>query len=269
MARLFCLLFLCVALAMSLAPRPASAQIGVASVIKNEVNGSVGGRTRVLRVGTSVFRNDVITTGADSSAQLLFRDETSLTLGANAKLVLDRFVYDPNAKSGDIAVSIAQGAFRFVTGSADPSSYKIGTPVATLGIRGTIVEGYLNPATGTMVIVVVEGSVEVTLADGTVVTVVAGQSLTIDGSGNVISGPETWTGPTLDLDAGIRFVFDDQGNLLHHGGDPLPGWNEFNDALDSRNIDLNFPPPGGGGGAGPVTTPPPPMEGLGPNLDRE
>ncbi len=248
---------------------PARAQIGVASVVKNEVNGSVGGRTRILQVGTSIFRNEVITTGGDSSAQLLFRDETSLTLGANAKLTLDRFVYDPNAKSGDIAVSIAQGAFRFVTGSADPRSYKIRTPVATVGVRGTIVEGYLSAITGILVIVVVEGSVEVQLANGTIVTLTAGQSLAINSSGTVISGPATWTGPTLDLGAGIRFVFDDQGRLLNEGGDPLPGWNDFNDALDSRNINIDFPPPGGGGGgAAPIKAPPPPSEGFSPQLNQ-
>ena len=250
MAQLFCRICFCLLVAVSLVPETAWAEIGVASVVKNEVNGSVGGRTRVLRVGTSVFRNEVITTGANSSTQLLFRDETSLTLGADAKLVLDRFVYDPKAKSGDIAISIAQGAFRFVTGSADPRSYKIKTPVATLGIRGTIVEGYLSPLTGNVIIVVVEGAVEVTLANGTTVTLVAGQSLTINSNGTVGSGPETWTGPTLDLDAGIRFAFDEQGKLLNGGGDPLPDWERLNDALDSRDVDINFPPlppPGRGG----------------------
>jgi hypothetical protein len=66
----------------SLPAGAAPARIGVASVVENEVNGTLGGDTRVLQVGAGVFRNEVITTGRDSSAQLLFRDETSPTLGA-------------------------------------------------------------------------------------------------------------------------------------------------------------------------------------------
>lgn len=226
----------------SLPADAAPARIGVASVVENEVNGTIGGDTRGLRVGAGVFRNEVITTGPDSSAQLLFRDETSLTLGAEARLTLDRFVYDPEAESGDIAVSIGRGAFRFITGSADPNSYRINTPAATLGIRGTIVEGYLGPG-GNGAIVVVEGSITVTLRDGTTLTLNAGEYLVFDANGNITAGPADWTGPTLDLDAGIRFVLDAFGKLLNEGGDRLPRWREFNDALDSRDLDITFPPP--------------------------
>ena len=249
-----------IAAAMMLTVPAYAAQIGVASVVRNDVNGNVGGRARVIQVGTSVFQNEIISTGADSSAQLLFRDETSMTLGADSQLKLDRFVYDPNSKTGDIAVSVAKGAFRFVTGSADPRSYKIQTPVATMGIRGTILEGYLSPLTGMLTIVVVEGSVVVELADGTLVTLNAGQYLTISSTGAVVAGPATWTGPTLDLDAGVRFAFDSQGNLLHQGGDPLPQWTDFNDALDSRDLDVTFPPPDHDSRGAPITSQPPPRE---------
>jgi hypothetical protein len=217
-------------------------KIGVASVVKNDVSGSIGQRTRVYRVGTSVFQNEVVATGPESSAQLLFRDETALTIGANSRITLDRYVYDPNAKSGDIAITIGQGAFRFVTGSADPSSYKIQTRVATMGFRGTIVEGYQSPS-GALVLVVVEGSIVVTLADGTQITVNEGESVTIDENGNLVAGPAPWPGPTLDLDLVFNLLFDDQGNLLTEGDDVLPDWREFNDAQESRGFELNFPPP--------------------------
>lgn len=220
---------------------PASARIGVASVVKNEVNGTLAGRKRVLQVGTSVFRNEVITTGADSSAQLLFSDETSLTIGAQSQITLDRFVYDPRSKTGDIAVSIGRGAFRFITGSADPRSYKLKTPVATIGIRGTIVEGFLD-ALGNFIIVVVEGSAIVELADGTTYTLTAGQYLTVGADGTLVAGPADWTGPTLDLDASVKFILDNQGNWQLDGTDPLPQWFDPNDALDSRNLNETFPP---------------------------
>ncbi len=234
---------------------PAAAQIGVASVVKHQVNGTVGGRTRVLQVGTSVFQNEVITTGDASSAQLLFRDETSLTLGANAELTLDRFVYNPASKTGDIAISVTKGAFRFITGSADPRGYKINTPVASIGIRGTIIEAYLDAA-GNLFIVVVEGTILVTTADGQTITVEAGEFLSVSATGGV-TGPGTWTGPTLNLNSFVRFVLDNLGNLLGHGGDPLPRWNEFNDAIDSRDLDITFPPDSSSPGKGPGPINPP------------
>lgn len=213
-----------------------AARVGVASVVKNQVNGSVAG---VINVGTGVNENEVITTGAESSAQLLFRDETSLTIGANARLTLDRFVYNPNTKTGDVVVNVLQGTFRFVSGSAKPGGYTIRTPVATVGLRGTVIEGFVNAA-GALLLVVVEGSVVVTAADGTTVTVNAGEYITVSSSGQ-ITGPGPWTGRTLDIESGHEFILDtDNPNEQQR--------DQFNDALDSRDLDVTFPPPRDGGG---------------------
>jgi hypothetical protein len=50
---------------------------------------------------------------------------------------LDSFVYDPNAKSGNVVVNAAEGAFRFITGLQASLNYSIRTPFATRGVRGT------------------------------------------------------------------------------------------------------------------------------------
>ena len=207
-------------------------RIGVASVVKNEVSGSAAGNNRIIKVGAGVFQNEIITTGAASSAQLLFRDETSLTIGASARVTLDRFVYNPSSKAGDVVINVAQGAFRFVSGSARPGSYRIKTPVASIGLRGTIVEGYISPD-GSLLLVIVEGSVVVTSADGTTVTLTAGQYITISSAG-VITGPSPWTGRTLDIGSGQDFILDTD-NPLGEQRDRL------NDALDSRNFEITYP----------------------------
>lgn len=208
-----------------------AARIGVASVVKNEVSGSSAGGNRVINVGSGVFHNEIITTGANSSAQLLFRDETSLTIGASARLTLDRFVYNPSSKTGDVVVNVVRGAFRFVSGSARPGSYKINTPVASIGLRGTIVEGYVSPG-GSLLLVIVQGSVVVTTGDGTTITLFAGQYLTISSNG-AITGPSPWTGRTLDIESGQEFILDTD-NPLDEQRDAL------NDALDSRDLDIKF-----------------------------
>ncbi|MDA7946771.1 MAG: FecR domain-containing protein [Hyphomicrobiaceae bacterium] len=236
-----------------------AARIGVASVVKNDVSGSAGGRVRVIKVGSGVFQNEVIATGAASSAQLLFRDETSLTIGANSRLTLDRFVYNPSTRTGDVVVNALQGTFRFVSGSAKPGGYTIKTPVATVGLRGTIVEGYIA-SDGSLILVVVEGSVVATTTNGQTVTLQAGQFITVSATG-VIGGPTDWTGPTLDLDAGLKFIFD--------SNEPNPNQRrELNDALDSRDLDLTFPPPPSVTPT-PEPPPPPPVDNRVPPVDQQ
>lgn len=252
MVRALSLLLLFVALVLG-SGQAHAARIGVASVVKNDVNGSAGGQVRVIQVGSGVFQNEIISTGAASSAQLLFRDETSLTIGASSRVTLDRFVYNPATRTGDVVVNALQGSFRFVSGSAQPGGYTIKTPVATVGLRGTIVEGYIA-ADGSLVLVIVEGTVVVTTTDGTTVTLQAGQFITVSATG-VIGGPSDWTGPTLDLDAGLQFIFD--------SNEPDPNQRrDLNDALDSRDLDITFPP-----APPPTDYRPPPVDSRAPPVD--
>ncbi len=228
----------------------AQGRIGVVSVAKNQVSGILGGQTRVIGTGAQVFQNEVVTTGTNSSAQLMFRDQTTLTIGADARVALDRFVYDPQSRTGDIVVNIAEGAFRFVSGNAQSNSYKISTPSATIGVRGTIVIGAVNSSTGAVMVGCVEGSVIVTTATGSI-TLTPGTYVTISASG-VISGPFTITTDGL----GDPIQFDHTGQLLNPQlGDPGKQ-QDFNDALDNRGIDLQFPPSTGGGSHPPVMLPP-------------
>lgn len=231
MPRIVTFIMLAIALLFGSADADA-ARIGVASVVKNSVSSSNGGNTRVINVGTGLFQNELISTGANSSAQLLFRDETSMTIGANARLKLDKFVYDPASKSGAVVVNVLQGTFRFVSGSVRPGGYTIKTPVATVGLRGTVVEGYVS-ADGSLLLVIVEGSVIVTSSDGTSVTLNAGQYITVSSNG-AITGPSPWTGRTLDIESGQDFILDTENPLEDQR-------NELNDAIDSRDIDIIFP----------------------------
>jgi len=167
-----------------------AADIGIASAVKNQVTGTLAGKTASLSTGNSIFQNQKISTGADSAAQLLFLDETSLALGPNSDVTLDRFIYNPAKRTGDIVLQTGKGVFRFVTGSADPKSYSLKTPSATIGFRGSIADIIGNPLT----IICVEATIEVILPDGTTIVLhTPGQAVTIDDFGTV-TGPYTWNG---------------------------------------------------------------------------
>ena len=94
---------------------------------------------RVLKIGIDVQANEVVTTHANDRAHLVFLDGSSLTVGPNARLTIDKFVYDPNSKTGELALTTTQGVFRLVGGKISKTNpITITTPSGTIGIRGGI-----------------------------------------------------------------------------------------------------------------------------------
>ena len=138
--RLLALLALLCGLASSFSP-PALAQVGVTSVAVGQPRGTPPAQAeRVLRVGLDIFANERVLTGAADRAHLVFLDGSAVTVGPNSDLVIDRFVYDPATRSGDLAMSATRGTFRFVGGAiSKKSEVTVRTPGATVGIRGGIV----------------------------------------------------------------------------------------------------------------------------------
>ncbi len=78
---------------------------------------------------------DRVQTGANSRMQIALLDRTKISVGPNALLTIDKFIFDP--KGGSVSVSAAKGALRFMSGSSK-SSRTLRTPSATIGIRGTV-----------------------------------------------------------------------------------------------------------------------------------
>src|SRR5690348_6650330 len=135
----------------------AQTRIGEAAVVKNEVvNVST---TTQINVGDGVLRDETVRTGADSAARLVMADSTNLSLGANASLKLDRSVFNDEKSYKDIAIRLTSGAFRFVTGHSEKTAYKITTPLATIGVRGTILD--ILSQRGSSTVVLQEGAATV------------------------------------------------------------------------------------------------------------
>ena len=118
----------------------AETRVGEAAVVKNEVvrvNASGGAQ---INVGDSLLRDEVVRTGLDSATRLVMADSTNLSLGPSSTITLDRTVFDDEHTYRDIAVRLTNGAFRFVTGHSEKKAYTITTSVATIGVRGTILD---------------------------------------------------------------------------------------------------------------------------------
>ena len=90
------------------------------------------------KVDDPVYQGDVIQTGADGTANLVFADSTSFNISPNARMELNEFIYNPRGKSNSTVFNLSKGAFTFIAGAvAHTGSMKVETPVATMGIRGT------------------------------------------------------------------------------------------------------------------------------------
>jgi len=145
--------------------RASTPRIGDAVLVQNDV-ARVRGATRVsLSSGESVFRNETIATAAASSARLTFLDQTNLSIGPQSRVVLDRFVFSGNASAQAVTINLARGAFRFSTGALDKRAYRINSPVATIGVRGTILDIFLTGAQ-TIVTLVDDGQALVCTRNG-------------------------------------------------------------------------------------------------------
>ena len=91
--------------------------------------------------GSGVEADDNVRTTA-GKVGITFTDNTRVQINENSKLVIDSFVFDPNAKksAGKLAMNVALGTVRYTSGKVahnNPDSVKIKSPTATVAVRGT------------------------------------------------------------------------------------------------------------------------------------
>jgi hypothetical protein len=140
---------------------------------------SASGPTSAV-IGTEVRMKDELRTGPDARLQVTFRDNTVLTLGENARLIIDRYVYEPERGIGEATLNAAAGAFLFATGrmkSLKDKNILVSTPLATIGVRGT--EFWGGPIDGQYGVFLIEGEITVTSQGGSVTLSGGGQATDI------------------------------------------------------------------------------------------
>ena len=128
-----------VAISAMLSIAPAAAQeVGTATAV-NPLSESTppGAATAPLIVGAHIVHNERIHTTPDGTVQLRFTDRSSMSIAPNTDIVINEYVYDPNAQHGHMLVTLTQGALRYVGGQLSHNGETaITTSAATIGIRG-------------------------------------------------------------------------------------------------------------------------------------
>jgi hypothetical protein len=193
-------------LILPLAGLPASAQTaGVTAAVNPSADRTPPGQTmRAITLGDNIVQNERIDTGSDGLVQVLLADGTTFTVGPNSSISIDRFVYDPDAGTAEVAATMTRGVFRFIGGrtSKTPGGVRLDTPVGTVGIRGGMVDINLTPSqAGLLAHFDLLFGNEVTLdgPDGGRRVYSAGYSLWVDALGRSQTGktPPEWRSQVL------------------------------------------------------------------------
>lgn len=102
------------------------------------------GSARKLAVGDAVYSGERIWTDKGTSLHIQFADQSRFSLGPSTEFVIDKFKYTHGAEEDSFHSRVIKGMFRFVSGliaRGKGRDMQVGARVATIGIRGTQVEG--------------------------------------------------------------------------------------------------------------------------------
>ena len=112
---------------------------GMVVASRGEVSALANGDSRELKQGDFIFVNDEILTGDRSFAVLQFTDGAKVTVRPGSKLIIETYLYAGN-DSDESTLNLVSGGLRVITGAmakTNPENYKVRTPVALMGVRGT------------------------------------------------------------------------------------------------------------------------------------
>ena len=150
-------------------PAAAADVVGQVTRTQGTAMAVVGGGNRLLTPGAVVNRDETLVTFADSRLEVRLADGSSLTLGENASLRIDGFVFASRQPGNQLAL-FAEGAFRLITGQINKTAnatVSVTTPIGVLAVRGTDFWG--GPIDDAYGVLLLEGAITVRTAGGEVV----------------------------------------------------------------------------------------------------
>lgn len=130
-------LLLCAQLAVASAT-PSIGQVTLVIGVGNRV--APDGQKTLLRKGDSLQEGDGIETGANGHVHVRFVDGALVSVRPGSRLAIEAYRKDENGPSGVIRFKLEAGTVRSVTGQwgeADHDRFRLNTPIAAIGIRGT------------------------------------------------------------------------------------------------------------------------------------
>ncbi|TLG77892.1 FecR domain-containing protein [Methylocystis sp. B8] len=191
-----------------------------------------GAARRALSLGLGVQKRERIETSQEGSAQIVFNDTSTMTVGRSSSVTIDDFVY--SGGGGRQGVSLAKGVMRFVGGGVSHGSgAQLRTPTASIGVRGGTAMVQVGPS-GTLVV------------HQYGVTEVGGQTLTQAGYGAFVSNNGQVSEPFLVPPETIAKMIAalESGKNQHGGAEREPTSEDANLMLGGAPPQNVVSPPG-------------------------
>lgn len=121
---------------------PSAAQeiAGVVQSSQGSATVTRGGQATPADPGMKLQVGDVLATGSNGSLGVIFRDDSTLSLGPDSSLVVREFLFSPAEHRLGLVARLTKGTMAYlsgVLGKLAPEAVRFETPVATIGIRGT------------------------------------------------------------------------------------------------------------------------------------
>jgi hypothetical protein len=138
---LFVAIFLATFLVMAQGnPVFAEETIGVVRNAEGVVTVTRGEEVLPATPGTKLLAGDILGTGPDATLGIIFRDNSTLSLGPESRLVIDEFLFSPAEGKLGLLAHISRGTMAYLSGligKLAPGSARFETPTASIAIRGT------------------------------------------------------------------------------------------------------------------------------------
>jgi len=119
---------------------PAFAQqdrVGVVTAVNRKATGQPPDRPiEQLMIGSTVVRKEKISTFAKGQAQILFTDQSTITLGENSQIIIDDFVFDPKTGASQITATVSAGLVRYGGRISEKAGAEFVTPSGSVTVRG-------------------------------------------------------------------------------------------------------------------------------------
>lgn len=213
------------------------ASVGKISAVNGDVSIVRAAKTIKAVAGAALEEKDTLKSTKGSAAQLVFNDNTVITVGSATVFSVEEYVF--NDKEPKARFNVGEGSFKAITGKIGkiaPDKFKLETKTATIGIRGTHILGSIS--NGILTAACVRGAITVTanIPGAPVIIVPQGQitKATIDG----VEPPRPFTpGELKNLQGGLA---------------PLASQQPQQPEGQQANGDSALPPPG-------ITAPKPPI----------
>lgn len=178
------------------------------------------GTTTPAERGVRIHVGDRVETAASGQVHIRFVDDAAVSVRPNSTLLVQDYTFDPNRPElNEVRLKLDKGAGRSISGGAtaqDKSRFRLNTPIAAIGVRGTDFIVQAQP-----------DAVRATVADGTIVIAPYGHGCSLSGLGPCEGGwarelsadMGQWVAEVRPGDVATRLVRAPRSNATGAGGE--------------------------------------------------